>query len=314
VENSSDPLGALLSLVPGKERILKAAALLPPGLRSAQSSRMFAALARRTMFSAETVRSNMGIARELVCDMPANQLFALYGKPALYAGERASLELAARFSRECDAFVDIGAHLGYFTFYVTTRAPRALPIYFFEPDPLLYARLEQNVRANRLDHVRGWNRAIGAADGMATFYVNRTDTLSGSLTEQFAAHHEVTPTDVTVERFSTAADRLAFHHACVKVDVEGAEEAFLEGAFHALDRVSYLIVEVLGPAHQGRFVQTLMARSGLFAYYINDYTLEPSIDGSFDYRTPEYNWLFCRHAPSELGRRLAPPFQVGPHQ
>jgi FkbM family methyltransferase len=243
--------------------------------------------------------------------MPADQVFALYGKPELYLGERASLELAARLSRSCDAFVDIGAHLGYFTFFVSARAGSNLPIYFFEPDPLLFARLDRNVRANRLDRVVGCNKAIGAIDGSATFYVNRTDSLSGSLTSQFAAAHEVVATEIAVERFSTVAARCDFHRACVKVDVEGAEAEFLDGAGEALSRVPYLIIEVLGPAHEQRFVQSVIARTGLHAYYINDYRLEHSTDGSFEYRAPEYNWLFCRETPEELAIRLGGgPFHV----
>jgi FkbM family methyltransferase len=308
---SSAILDGVIGLVPAKEQILKAAARLPPGLRSPQSSRMFAALARRATMKASTLRSNMGIDRDLDCEMPVDQVFALYGKPELYRGERASLELAARLSRSCDAFVDVGAHLGYFTFFVSTRAGSDLPIYFFEPDPVLFARLDRNVRANHLDRVRGCNKAIGAADGPATFFVNRSDSLSGSLTDHFAAAHDVVATRIGVERFATVAARLDFHHACAKVDVEGAETAFLDGAAEALSRVAYLIIEVLGPAHEQRFVQSVIARGGLCAYYINDYRLEHSSDGSFEYRAPEYNWLFCRESPEALATRLGgAPFQV----
>jgi hypothetical protein len=141
-------------------------------------------------------------------------------------------------------------------------------------------------------------------NGTADFYVNRTDTLSGSLTETFADRHEVTPTPVRVERFSTVARRLNLDRACVKVDVEGAEWEFLEGASDALNRVSYLIVEVLGPAYARGFVQALMRRGQFHAYYINDYTLEHSVDGRFLYREPEYNWLFCRDTPQTLAARI----------
>jgi FkbM family methyltransferase len=304
-------IDGLVGLMPGKAHILKAAARLPPSLRSPQSSRVFQALARRTAVKTRTLSSNMGIARHLLCEMPATQMLALYGTPALYVGERASLELAARLSHFSDAFVDIGAHLGYFTFYVTLRGAQGLPVHYFEPDPVLYAGLNRNVGANRLDRVHGHNIAIGATDGTARFYVNRTDALSGSLTRDFANQHEVTATDVEVQRFSTAADRLGFNRACVKVDVEGAEWDFMEGAASALGRISYLIMEVLRPAHDRRFVQTLMARGGFHAYYVNDYTLEHSVDGAFEYREPEYNWLFCREQPSELAAKIGtPPLSV----
>ena len=301
----------LAGLIPAKERILRTAARLPPGWRSRQSCRLFSALARRTALSRPTLSGNLGISSRLACDVPATHMVALYGMPALYAGERGSLELAARLSRFCAAFVDIGAHVGYFTFYVHMRGAADRPIYFFEPDRTLYAALDRNVRRNQLEQVHGYQHAVGAQDGTTRFFVNRTDTLSGSLDAGFAGTHDVEAMDVTIERFETIAQRLQLERACVKVDVEGAEAEFLAGADGALDRISYLIMEVLGPAHQRRFVPAMMARGGFHAYYINDYTLEHSIDGTFTYRAPEYNWLFCRDAPQQLAVKIgAPPLQV----
>jgi FkbM family methyltransferase len=295
----------LVSLIPARERILRRAARMPPRWRSRQSCRLFSALARRTGFKMPTMSSNLGISPRLACEVPVTQMVALYGLPALYTGERGSLELAARLSRDCAAFVDIGAHLGYFTFYVHLRGQPDLPIVYFEPDPKMYAALERNVRANGLERIRGYERAVGALDGTSRFFSNHTDSLSGSLHPEFAAHHDLDAVDVTVERFATLASRLQLTRACVKVDVEGAETEFLEGASGALDRIAYLIMEVLGPAHARGFVASMMARGGFHAYYINDYTLEHSRDGSFAYRAPEYNWLFCRDEPRALAVKLA---------
>jgi methyltransferase FkbM-like protein len=134
--------------------------------------------------------------------------------------------------------------------------------------------------------------------------VNDTDSLSGSLHAEFAAGHQITATEVTVERFETIAQRLELRGACVKVDVEGAEYAFLEGAGDSLDGVDYLIMEVLGDACARGFVSAMMRRGRFHAYYINDYSLEHSLDGSFTYRAPEYNWLFCRETPDELRQKI----------
>ena len=236
--------------------------------------------------------------------MPSDHLIALFGKPDLYRGERGSLELAARLAPAADAFLDVGAHLGFFTFLVRARAPRDLPIHFFEPDPVLYALLDRNVRANRLERVSGHNIAVGPHDGTATFFVNQSDSYSGSLTTMFAATHEVTPQTVALRSFASVARELRFERACVKVDVEGAEQQFLDGAAPALDRVAFLIMEVLAPAVSAGFVAAMMQATGCQAYYINDYELEHSVDGSFTSRRDQYNWLFCRQAPAQLGCML----------
>jgi FkbM family methyltransferase len=295
----------VIGALPGRRAMLRAGVRLPPVLRSAFTYRVLAAIARRTLSSGMVDGANFGISSQLRCEVPSDRVLALYGKPNLYRGERASLELAARFAAHSDAFLDIGAHLGFFTFLVRARAPRGLPIHFFEPDADLYALLDRNVRANALGHVVGHNVAVGAHDGTATFFVNRSDSFSGSLTTMFAETHEVVPATVAVQSFASIASEIPFARACVKVDVEGAEHQFLDGAASALDRVAFLIMEVLAPAVSGGFVRRMIDTAGLHAYYINDYALEHSVDGSFTEQQAEYNWLFCRQAPLQLRRTLA---------
>ena len=297
-------IDATLGALPGRRALLRAAGLLPPGLRSRASFRALSALARRTPMGAEEVVTNLGMPGRLRCRVPATHLLAWLGRPDLYDGERGALALSACLAASSDAFIDIGAHTGYFTFYVRTHGPAGLPVHFFEPDPTLFARLDRNVRANGLGDVHGHHEAVGAADGTAPFYVNETDSFSGSLAPTFAEGWRVTTTDVAVTSFASIAARLPFRHACVKVDVESYEWPFMDGAAGAFDRIGYLIMEVLGPANASKFPKTLMARGGFRAYYVNDYTLEPSADGSFVYREPEFNWLFCRDTPEELARKL----------
>jgi methyltransferase FkbM-like protein len=126
----------------------------------------------------------------------------------------------------------------------------------------------------------------------------------------FSHRHHTASVDVKIRSFADLADHLQLDRACVKVDVEGAEAAFLRGASGALNRIAYLIIEVLGPAHQHHFVRNVIARTGFQAYYINDYRLEPSDDGGFTYQAPEYNWLFCRERPDALQAKLKPPLMV----
>jgi FkbM family methyltransferase len=294
----------VIAALPCRRAVLRAAVRLPPVLRSAVSYRLLTAVARRTLSSGTMGGANFGISSQLRCEVPADRTLALFGKPDLYRGERASLDLAVRLAASADAFLDIGAHLGFFTFLVRARGRRDLPIHFFEPDPVLYDLLDRNVRANALERVFGHNLAVGARDGTATFYLNRSDSFSGSLTTLFAATHDVTPATVAVRSFASIAGELGFEHACVKVDVEGAEREFLDGAASSLDRVAFLIMEVLAPAVSGGFVAAMMQRTGFFAYYINDYNLEHSGDGGFTSRPDEYNWLFCRQPPATLRQTL----------
>src|SRR5262245_21449677 len=169
---SSPLFETLISIVPYRAALLRASARLPPRCRSWTTYRLLVAASRRIPAAGDTMVTNFGIASHLRCEAPTTQVMALFGKPTLYRGERASLELAARFSSRCDAFLDIGAHMGFFTLFVRSRTHRELPIHFFEPDPDLYALLNRNVRANKLDRVFGHEVAIGACEGRSRFFVN----------------------------------------------------------------------------------------------------------------------------------------------
>jgi FkbM family methyltransferase len=289
---------------PITDYVLRAGGRLPPALRSSISTRILAAIARRHQERSALVPTNYGIVRRLRCRVPPSQIHARFGKPTLYAGERGALEVARALSGNADVFVDIGAHLGFFTLYVRQCGSPTLPIHFFEPDPDLFRLLQANVHANGLPAIEGHQVAIGAVNGVARFYVNRTDSFSGSLTEKFAGIHDVSPIDVHVRSFADVSHELAIANACVKVDVEHAEFEFLAGALGAFDRIRYLIIEILAAAHARNFVSELMAQAGFNAFYINDYVLQPSADGTFEYREPEYNWLFCRERADELALLL----------
>jgi FkbM family methyltransferase len=292
-------LDYFLRALPWKQQIVDWGAQLRPGLRSELSGRLLSAVARRTG-DAGLIKTNMGIDQRYCCLIPRSHIHVLFGKPDLYAGERGPLELAVVLSQQSDAFVDIGAHVGYFTFYVRRRLDTSKPIYYFEPDPDLYELLDRNVRSNLLVNVHGFKEAVGSQAHVATFYKNLSDSSSGSLETTFLPMHHVEPIEVKVTTYSDFAQRTGLRNVCVKVDVEGAEQQFIDGAAAQITSISSLIMEVLGPAVKAGFIQHMISNAGFQAYYINDYTLEHSPDGCFVYSLPQYNWLFCRKEPNEL--------------
>lgn len=246
------------------------------------------------------VSTNLGMKARYRCLIPHHDHLALYGKPSLYAGERGALYLARCLVKFSDAFVDVGAHIGYFSFFLRDEVSAHLPIYFFEPDPELFASLEENIQRNRLSAIHGFNAALGSADGTASFFKNLTTPSSGSLAAPFSPAHETVALTVPLLSFTTVAKKAGFAKACVKVDVEGAEQDFFAGVKESVDALAFLIIEVLGPAIQVGFVQQLMRAWKFHAYYINDLILEHARAGAFTYREGQFNWLFCRERPEQL--------------
>lgn len=294
-----------LSALPAKGAVTRAVAMAPPQLKSRRVCRVLSRVIETSdLAELGTIRTNLGFSRfgfDISADAPASYFF---GGPSSYAGEYGPLLLASQLTRSCDAFVDVGANHGYFVFFVHETQARSTPIHYFEPDAQLFAELSANVDRLGPSQIFGHRCALGANSGEASFYVDLSDRSSSSLTRSFVDRHRVREERVLVRTFHEFVAEYAIRNACVKVDVECAEFDFLRGALPALHAIRYLIIEVLGPAIKAGFVRQASAQLGMHAYYINGLRLEHSPDGSYTYRPPQYNWLFCAEAPDALRRLL----------
>jgi FkbM family methyltransferase len=290
---------------------MRKAALAPIQMKIWAFERLLAAIARRSQSGASLMETNGGIANGLRLMMPSSKHSLLFGHPGNHKAERATLALAQALARHSAAFLDVGANEGLFAFTIATASAADAPgIHCFEPDPELFARLDENLRRNSINAC-AINTAVGARNGTATFYRNLSDDASGSLTSYFANKHETIPIEVPVLALGDYLVRSGLQRACVKVDVEGAGLGVWEGIGKAFDRIDWLIMEMLEPEINAGLPRRIMADAGWHAYYIRDFNLVHSIDGEFDYQAPFYNWLLCGTRPELLGELLAKtPFHV----
>jgi FkbM family methyltransferase len=298
-----------LAALPLKAVIITRAARLPPALRTKLGMRLLRVIAESWPGLPVELQTNLGVDANLTVKLHSSKTGLIFGAPRFHLGERASLGLALQLFNYSDCFLDVGANVGLFIFYLRCKAPSQKPIHFFEPDPTLFSALISNIKANKFDHVTGYPWAMSAMSGQTTFFTNKTDDCSGSLVKNDWSKHTLEPIEVQGTSFSDFVYERRLRGICAKVDVEGAEEAFFEGAKLALDRMSYLIIEILGPAiHRG--LPARIIRAGFQAYYINDFTLEHTKSGEFTYVPPFYNWLFCRDTPTELSSKLGAEFTI----
>jgi len=77
-----------------------------------------------------------------------------------------------------------------------------------------------------------------------------------------------------------------------------------DGAEAASKSIRYLLIEMLTPEIGAQLPARIIKEPDLKAYYIRDFELVPSLDGTFEYLAPFWNWLFCRLSPRELAVRL----------
>jgi FkbM family methyltransferase len=294
----------IISWLPAKCALAKGGATLSPSLRTALTARFLSAVAARCACLPADLDTNLGIDQRLRVKISTSKSALLFGAPHLFIGERSSLDLAATLVKYADCFIDVGANIGLYIFYLRCRDGYLKPIYFFEADPDLFSGLKENISRNGLLNVEGFQVAVAEKVGKAIFFQNRTDDSSGTLIKEDWSKHLLQPIEVDKTSFATFVNERQLKNVCAKVDVEGAEELFFDGARSSLDKLKFLIIEILGPAIGRNFPAKLIREANFHAYYINDYRLEHSPLGDFTYAAPFYNWLFCRESPASLRDKL----------
>lgn len=152
--------------------------------------------------------------------------------------ERAFIE---RQMPAAGVFVDIGANVGYYTFYVAARRPGAR-ILSVEPVREHAAVIAFNKRLNGLDRLALEQVALSDREGTAKFNPAAESMVFGAGTEEIKT---TTLRQVLASHAIQAVD-------CMKIDVEGAEDRILIPFFRAAPKALWpkaLLIEHACRAH-----------------------------------------------------------------
>jgi len=141
--------------------------------------------------------------------------------------------LLARFADPGRDFLDIGAHIGYYSMYLAPLVRRA---YAFEPDARSLPALHANARiAGNVEVVEA---AVSSRDAMVRLHVG-----GGSAVASLEGSDGRPTIDVRALRIDTfCAGRSAVDPALVKTDVEGHDLEALRGMASTVARSSPLII------------------------------------------------------------------------
>lgn len=134
--------------------------------------------------------------------------------------------------REGDVTVDIGANRGYFTMLMSRLVGQSGVVYAFEPAPMTFRRLVDNLRLNGCDNVRATNAACSNQSGNVKLHLSATDEALNSLVPLEAESGVV---EVPSETLDVSLSRASAHNvSLIKIDVEGFERQVLEGLHNTL--------------------------------------------------------------------------------
>ncbi len=149
-----------------------------------------------------------------------------------------------------DTVVDVGANAGYFTCLAAVLTGTRGHVVSFEPFPQVSERLRSNVRLNRFSNVDLVNVALSNTTTEATLNLGPSHHLGVSSLAPLDGSTESIPVVVrTGDAMLASMERVDF----IKVDVEGAEAAVLEGLAGTLKRWRPDLVVEITPSYLQRF-------------------------------------------------------------
>lgn len=156
--------------------------------------------------------------------------------------ERDTSGAISRILKPGDCFVDVGAHVGWFTLLAASIVGPTGHVIAFEPMPDNFMRLSSNVALNGFqDRVLCIQAAVSSEDGAKKFWINADNSGAHGLYDvsnhPLAVKTRENPEAITVATV-TLDDILWKYHdkhpevpmPCIKIDIEGAEILAFRGA------------------------------------------------------------------------------------
>jgi FkbM family methyltransferase len=142
--------------------------------------------------------------------------------------------------RPGDTFVDVGAHIGWYTTLAAQLVGPTGRVFAFEPFPPSHALLRANVAANGLPQVQITHAAVSDVPGSIMVAVQGGSD-SGSVTAgPWGGDDRAEVPAVTLDDEVPADVQIAF----IKIDVEGFERHVVDGARSTLMRTRAVLIEL----------------------------------------------------------------------
>jgi FkbM family methyltransferase len=152
--------------------------------------------------------------------------------------------------------LDVGAHVGVYTLWASRMVGDGGFVAAFEPNPLAYRWLVNNLELNGVKNVKALPYALGDSRGKLTLYVASANLGASSLLKNHLAVGgwavaisftiPVLTLDYVFERSATLAGRHLYRVDLAKIDVEGYEMRVLKGAEKSLREglIERFVIEV----------------------------------------------------------------------
>lgn len=135
------------------------------------------------------------------------------------------------------SYFDIGANKGIYSLLVSENTTNS--VYSFEPHPITYRYLLDNISLNKRTNINTFNFALGTSNDKLRF----TD-VAGSSTNMIVSDSEKKSIEVDVVALNSFVQEHNVIPTHIKIDVEGFEYEVLKGSLNFLKEVKLLQIEI----------------------------------------------------------------------
>ena len=136
-------------------------------------------------------------------------------------------------------FIDVGAHIGRYSFPLAKLVGKDGLVIAIEPDPLAFRALSMGIKLNNLRNVLALNIALGDSEGKAIL-CQKLISATSSIIEFDKCQRFI---EVSLKRLDNVVEELELTRInVIKIDVEGAEIQVLKGAVKTIKRFKPLII------------------------------------------------------------------------
>ena len=142
--------------------------------------------------------------------------------------EPVQTEIVKKFVKKGDNVIDVGAHVGYYTFLMAKMVGNEGKVYSFEPDPENFALLKKGIEANNLKNVEIIQKAVSNTNSTIKLFLSDTDRATNRIYDAGIndAHKIIEVETCSIDNF-LHNNKIKINF--IKIDAEGSEQGVIEG-------------------------------------------------------------------------------------
>lgn len=199
--------------------------------------------------------------------------------------------------KEGDVALDIGANIGWYSLLLSNVMPDNTVIYAFEPDPLNFKLLNNNIELNKRSNIVAVNCAVSNKNEIKKLYQYSNRNLGRHSLLDINEGEYVEVEAVVLDDYILSKELDVSRVKFIKIDVEGYEYFALSGASNVLNHVDTVISEFV-PRHMKKggvdpkLLIDLLSEKGLVSHVLRDGKLLPiSVDELLSKEACDIVWI-----------------------